>query len=169
MHAEIAVTPRFADLRPGQPWIPRFRYAATLDECADGINRPHEDYPRRVPATADAIRSIVPRQLKSVTTELILEVHNTVFHDAPFAGRLRQIPVRIADFVPPHSNLLPRLLRNLELAYADQPMTTDALASWYADFETVHPFQDGNGRTGGIIIAALNRRNDSNRWLTPGQ
>jgi fido (protein-threonine AMPylation protein) len=41
----------------------------------------------------------------------------------------------------------------LEAAYG-RPETVEALKGWYTDFETIHPFQDGNGRVGGVIVAA---------------
>ena len=97
-----------------------------------------------------------------------MQVHNTVFAHAHHAGRFRQVPVRIGNFLPPKPDLLPRLMENLEAAYADAQPDAETLASWYTDFETIHPFQDGNGRVGGIIVAALNRNNDPSQWMTPG-
>ena len=33
----------------------------------------------------------------------------------------------------------------------------DSLVKWYTDFETIHPFLDGNGRVGGIVVTANNQ------------
>lgn len=165
----LRITPKFADLRRGEPWIPRFHHQPDLQACADRINRPHEDYPSRVPATRQAILQVLTLNPKTITTGLIMQVHNTVFAHAHHAGRFRQVPVRIGNFLPPKPDLLPRLMENLEAAYADAQPDADTLASWYTDFETIHPFQDGNGRVGGIIVAALNRHNDPSQWMTPGQ
>ena len=166
---DLNIVPRFADLRQGEPWIPYFHHQPTLRACADRINRPHEDYPRQVNATVQAIRKTLELHPAAITTGLILQVHSIVFAGEPHAGRLRRVPVRIGRFIPPRPDLLPRLPENLEPAYAGAPLTADTLASWYTDFETIHPFQDGNGRTGGIIVAAPGRQNDRSRWLTPGR
>ena len=40
-------------------WPPQFRWVATLDEAADAINRPHEDYPVRVVRTADCLQRLM--------------------------------------------------------------------------------------------------------------
>jgi fido (protein-threonine AMPylation protein) len=31
----------------------------------------------------------------------------------------------------------------------------DNYLAWYQQFETIHPFIDGNGRVGGVVIAVL--------------
>lgn len=103
------------------------------------------------------------------TTRLALKVHAAVFPEAGYAGQMRRVPGRIGRFVLPRPDLLPRLIENLETAYADREPDVDTLSSWYTDFETIHPFQDGNGRVGGIIVAGLNRRNCAKKWMTPGQ
>ena len=166
---ETKISPLFGDLRPFEPWIPRFCRASSISDCADRINRPHEDYPKRNEATALAIADVISEFPQTITTELVQRVHAQVFADATHAGQLRQVMVRIGAFMPPTPDLLPRLMQNLQMAYAATGLDTGTLASWYTDFETIHPFQDGNGRVGGIIVAALNRRNDLSYWMAPGQ
>lgn len=122
-----SITPLFADLRNGESWIPQFHGQPELESCAGRINRPHEDYPRRVSRTRRAILEVI-KLSPSITTELALKVHRIVFGHAEHAGKLRQMPVRIGNFVPPRPDLLPRLMENLEPDYADQPLTTDTLA-----------------------------------------
>ena len=46
-------------------------------------------------------------------------------------------------------------MNQLEAAYLDLDLHTENLIHWYSDFETIHLYQDGNGRTGGIIVAAF--------------
>lgn len=72
-----------------------------------------------------------------------------------------------ADFVPPHHERVPELMRDLlEFAARDDvPVLTQAAIA-HAQFETVHPFPDGNGRTGRALIHALLRRNRLTRNLT---
>ena len=33
----------------------------------------------------------------------------------------------------------------------------ESLLIWYYRFEQIHPFQDGNGRVGGIVVAAISQ------------
>ena len=63
-----------------------------------------------------------------------------------------------AAFVPPPPELVPSLLAALELFIHDAspglpPLVKTALI--HAQFETIHPFLDGNGRIGRLLIAAL--------------
>lgn len=70
-----------------------------------------------------------------------------------------------ASFVPPPPEYLADLLRDL-MSYANgdehSPVVQAAIA--HAQFETIHPFVDGNGRTGRALIHVILRR----RGLTPG-
>lgn len=69
-----------------------------------------------------------------------------------------------ADFVPPPPEHVGELLEDLCVAIDDDllpPLVQAALV--HAQFETIHPFHDGNGRTGRALIHAILRR----RGLAP--
>ncbi len=69
-----------------------------------------------------------------------------------------------ADFVPPPPETLDTLIRDLCSAINDDlqsPLVQAALV--HAQFETIHPFDDGNGRTGRALVHVLLRR----RGITP--
>lgn len=72
-----------------------------------------------------------------------------------------------ADFVPPHHELVPAAMGDLvrfmerdDLPYLPQ------IALAHAQFETIHPFPDGNGRTGRALVQALLRQKGLTRSMT---
>lgn len=74
-----------------------------------------------------------------------------------------------ADFVPPPPEEVEVLLADVCEAINDEllpPVVQAALV--HAQFETIHPFDDGNGRTGRALIhVVLRRRNVAPRYLPP--
>ncbi|MBU1701089.1 MAG: Fic family protein [Candidatus Eisenbacteria bacterium] len=63
-----------------------------------------------------------------------------------------------AAFVPPPAEKVLECLGKLELFLHDQPVATPALlktALAHVQFETIHPFLDGNGRLGRLLITLL--------------
>ena len=61
-----------------------------------------------------------------------------------------------ATFVPPPANEMDECLKHFEHFLHDQPEPTSPLvraALAHVQFETIHPFLDGNGRVGRLLIA----------------
>jgi Fic family protein len=111
-----------------------------------------------------------------VTIDGILEVHRRLLADTdqhPYAGRLRDEQNWIggssynpcsAAFVPPPEGHVESLMEDLCAFVNDDalpPVAQAAIA--HAQFETIHPFVDGNGRTGRALVHVILRR----RGLAP--
>lgn len=63
-----------------------------------------------------------------------------------------------AAFVPPPPDRVPLCMSNLELFLHDRPEPTPVLlkaALAHVQFESIHPFLDGNGRLGRLLITLL--------------
>ena len=92
------------------------------------------------------------------------------------AGRWRREQVWIggdsfgphgATFIPPHHDHVPALMADL-VAFTqrtDLPSLSQAAIA-HAQFETIHPFPDGNGRTGRALIHAMLRGRGLTRNVT---
>jgi Fic family protein len=128
--------------------------------------------PLEVIANINAMRFAVEEATSGpLTIEAIIDIHRVLLEGAPsssFAGTVRDEQSWIggndynpcgADFVPPPQSELPRLLNDLvDFCNDDRlaPLVQAAMA--HAQFETIHPFADGNGRTGRALIHVLLRR-----------
>ncbi|MGF3054512.1 Fic family protein [Microbacterium sp. YY-03] len=91
-------------------------------------------------------------------------------------GRFRQEQVWVgggsisphnALFVPPHHDRIPALMADLVqfCARTDVPVLAHAALA-HAQFETIHPFPDGNGRTGRALLHSMLRRGGLTRNVT---
>ncbi|MFT3797114.1 Fic family protein [Microbacterium sp.] len=72
-----------------------------------------------------------------------------------------------AQFVPPHHERVPALMADLFefIARTDVPVLPQAAIA-HAQFETIHPFPDGNGRTGRALLHLMLRRSGLTRQTT---
>lgn len=99
----------------------------------------------------------------------IVEMHQILLADSTpeIAGVLRGAQVWIggsdyspagAMFVPPHQRHLTELMADLGefMARDDLPALAQAAIA-HAQFETIHPFADGNGRTGRALVHVVLR------------
>ena len=110
----------------------------------------------------------------------ILKVHRTLFSafGDPHAGKVRTeqnwiggaaSSPRNAEFVPPPPELMLGLLEDLSefMERDDLPPVMQAAIA-HAQFETIHPFADGNGRVGRCLIhVVLTRRGVTPRVVPP--
>ncbi|MCW2959796.1 MAG: filamentation induced by cAMP protein Fic [Thermoleophilia bacterium] len=73
-----------------------------------------------------------------------------------------------AEFIPPPPERVEQLLSEL-FTYASGPgLATVQAAALHAQFETIHPFADGNGRVGRILILTqLARKNAASAVVPP--
>ena len=73
----------------------------------------------------------------------------------------------LALFVPPRHELVPAAIDDLVefMARDDLPVLAHAALA-HAQFETIHPFPDGNGRTGRALVHALLRSKQLTRTVT---
>jgi Fic family protein len=119
--------------------------------------------------------------VESFEPEHLLEIHRLLFEetaDERHAGVLREeqnwiggaaSSPRRAEFVPPPPDVVPGLVDDLcEFCNRlDMPPTIQAPIA-HAQFETIHPFFDGNGRVGrALILAVLRRRGIGVSCLPP--
>lgn len=92
----------------------------------------------------------------AISERVIKEVHSLVLISRPDdRGVYRRIPVKImgAHHEPPQPYLVPKLMESLivgQKAVRRHPIENAAL--FHLDFEGIHPFIDGNGRTGRLIL-----------------
>lgn len=154
------------------PFQPDFVYQTNVHLCADLINSFHpDDYPKYVGRTATALLNRMhtrwPGQGWPDKSHL-QSLHYAIFRwDKP--SQWRQVRVIVGRHRPPGPEEVPALMRELYETYRTRPVTRDNLTAWYRDFETIHPFLDGNGRVGGCVVALLSHRCNFNegRFLTP--
>ena len=74
-----------------------------------------------------------------------------------------------ATYIPPPPELVPPLLEDLARFIARTDLAAIAQAAIaHAQFENIHPFADGNGRTGrALIYTILRRRGEIERYIPP--
>ncbi|TCC40689.1 Fic family protein [Kribbella speibonae] len=142
---------------------------ATLNESS-GQNA------RMVAANVEAMQKAIDLA-DDLSTDSILAAHLALMHDQAYAhpGRLRDGQVWIgggptphtATFVPPRRERVPALMDDLVrfCRRTDIPVLTQVSIA-HAQFETIHPFNDGNGRTGRTLVHAMLRRSGVTRRLT---
>lgn len=117
----------------------------------------------------------------NMDSESVLRMHQALMADTPdedVSGQWRQQQVWIgssvvspigATYIAPAHERVPELMDDV-MAYArrsDIPVMVQAAIA-HAQFETIHPFTDGNGRTGRALMhAMLKHRGTASRVTVP--
>lgn len=91
-----------------------------------------------------------------LTESTIRQIHQLVLADKPDdRGVYRRVPVRIvgASHIPPQPYLIqPQMEQLLDDYYRSNENIVAKLALFHIQFEGIHPFIDGNGRTGRLLV-----------------
>jgi Fic family protein len=139
---------------------------------------------RSTAAATDAIQAMIAHAGASrmVTLDALLKAHHILMRDdaqdSSYAGKIRDVQnwiggsdysPRGAVHIPPPADMVPELLDDV-VAFAnrsDMPVIAQAALA-HAQFESIHPFTDGNGRIGRALInAIIRRRGLAERTVTP--
>lgn len=112
---------------------------------------------------ADRARSVMVSDIERLQHTIEPKLQSGLRQEQNWVGGSGWSPLR-ADFVPPPETEVRRLLGDLAQFITrteGNPVTRAAIA--HAQFETIHPFIDGNGRTGRALIHTVLRRADALR------
>lgn len=107
---------------------------------------------------ANLTESLLEKSKSLLHLKLILSFHKTLLTniDDSIAGRFRTGKewVRVGNHLGANPQFVPTLMQELVDNYNTNKISyfLDAVAHFHAEFETIHPFVDGNGRIGRVLI-----------------
>lgn len=110
----------------------------------------------------------IAREDTPLTVELITDLHRTLMaglrnESKSRPGQLRDDYAHVGQYTAPPPSRVPELLQNLADYIADPRDAFDPLVRAFIvhyQFEAIHPFNDGNGRLGRVLLEM-----NAARWL----
>jgi len=177
LRAESVASSRIEGLEVGARKLLRAEAAHAMGVASTDITA--NEVLGNIAAMNAALQAVGPGD--EITVDMLLSFHRRLMADAPGdigAGTLRtkqnwiggsDYNPCIAAFVPPPPKFVPELIADLCAFCNEDSLPAVAQAALaHAQFETIHPFADGNGRTGrGLIQLILRRRGLASRILPP--
>ena len=177
LRAESVASSRIEGLEVGGRRLLRAEAARVLGEEPNDVTA--AEVLGNIDAMTWAIQSV--KESEPISLDHLLGVHRRLLTGTRLAAHGGEIRMEqnwiggssynpcSAAFVPPPPELVPQLLEDL-CAFCNSdtlPAVTQA-AVVHAQFETIHPFVDGNGRTGRALIhLVLRRRGLATRVIIP--
>lgn len=161
---------------------PSLRRVARAEAVTRNGGDPHDDpaYEAIGNIAATRLAAEIGDQQKPLTLDDLLLIHSTLMDHTSkpeVGGHLRPGWVRIGgvlggypppDYVAPPAEEVPKLMDDL-LEYINttshHPVTAAAIA--HVQFESIHPFRDGNGRAGRALVQTILRKGGITRYTTP--
>lgn len=107
---------------------------------------------------AKITETLLQKSKHKLNTKLILDLHKTLltYIDDSIAGRFRRGKewVRVGNHLGANPQFVDTLIQELVYDYHQNKNRyfLDSIARFHAEFETIHPFMDGNGRIGRVLI-----------------
>jgi Fic family protein len=104
---------------------------------------------------------LTKKQNFPIVSRVILQAHKTLMSgddgDKANPGNYRKQQVTVGKFIPPVANKIPELIADLEKFINDDNSLPVLIKAGLAhiQFETIHPFLDGNGRIGRLLIVLM--------------
>ena len=92
---------------------------------------------------------------ENLSKKLLLEWHENIFRETAhdIAGRFRNYSVRVGPYVAPDWHNVEKLIRQLTVFVNESNLNSvEVAAGAHYMFEKVHPFGDGNGRIGRLLM-----------------
>jgi Fic family protein len=172
LRAESVASSRIEGLEIGARRLLRAEAARTMGDPSSDVTS--TEVLANIDAMVFAIDHIEPGD--PITVDLLLEIHRRLLAGNrldEYGGRVRDQQNWIggsaydpctAAFLPPSPELVEGLIDDLVgFSNEDSLPAVAQAAIAHAQFETIHPFVDGNGRTGRALIHLILRR----RGMTP--
>ena len=91
----------------------------------------------------------------SLTEKLIKDLNETINRNIKDSGGYRKVQVFIrgSEHIPPKPEQVPNLMNYFVYNYNnDVNDIYTKIANYHIQFESIHPFEDGNGRTGRLLM-----------------
>ncbi|MDD3302702.1 MAG: Fic family protein [Candidatus Gracilibacteria bacterium] len=107
---------------------------------------------------AEITKELLENNIDKLSVSLILSLHKTLLThiNNSYAGRFRRNDewVRIGTHLGANPDFVSNLMNKLIKDYNNKKLKyfLDNIAYFHAEFETIHPFCDGNGRIGRVLI-----------------
>jgi Fic family protein len=177
LRAECVASSKIEGLEVGPRRLIRAEAARVLGDPSGDVTA--DEVLGNIEAMSWAVNTLATRE--SITVDGLLEIHGRLLagtrHER-FGGKIREEQNWIggsnynpcsASFIPPPHEEVPDLLDDLcTFCNNDSLPAIVQAAIAHAQVETIHPFVDGNGRTGRALIhVILRRRGLAERVLPP--
>jgi len=167
LRSESVASSKIEGLEVGARRLLRAEAARGLGEVSADVTA--SEVLSSIDAMANALEGL--EEGASITVDSVLEAHRRLLAGTPLAeqgGQMRKEQNWIggsafnpcsAAFIPPPWELVEDYVSDLvEFCNQDSLPPVAQAAVAHAQFETIHPFLDGNGRTGRVLIHMIFRR-----------
>lgn len=121
-------------------------------------------------ALQESLKLLNSEENTEINAPFIIKVNEIINKNINDTSGYRKIPVFIrgADFVPPEPALVPRMMQEQLYFYRNSTLPLlMRIAEFHIQFEHIHPFEDGNGRTGRLLINHELIRNNETPIVIP--